>query len=128
MSSSITIISIIRLRCIQTQVSFADPTFGMCMAIFWSTMEPCLCIINANLPMVRAIFVDLAPRVFSSTERGEPGVTRRSGWRGRGMSLFESTRSGRDVETGRNEAPVKDSQKSTTSRNSTEGMSQSEPE
>ena len=78
--------------------------------------------------MVRAIFVDLAPRVFSSTERGEPGVTRRSGWRGRGMSLFESTRSGRDVETGRNEAPVKDSQKSTTSRNSTEGMSQSEPE
>ena len=87
-----------------------------------------MCIINANLPMVRAILVDLAPRVFSSAERSESGVTRRSGWRGRGMSLFESTRSGRDVETGRNEAIAKDSQKSTTSRNSAEGMSQSELE
>jgi hypothetical protein len=38
------------------------------MALFWSTLEPCLCIINANLPMVRTFLAAVAPTVFGSTK------------------------------------------------------------
>lgn len=105
MPNSITIISIIRIRSIQT-ISFADPTFTFSMSIFWTTLEPCLCVINANLPMVRTLFVDLAPGIFGS--RGGKG-TKALGMgseRSRGLSLFESTVDGRDMEKRRNEGMV----------------------
>jgi hypothetical protein len=38
------------------------------MGLFWTTLEPCLCIINANLPMVRAYLAEVAPRIFGSTK------------------------------------------------------------
>jgi hypothetical protein len=37
------------------------------MGLLWTTLEPCLCIINANLPMVRTVLATYAPKVFGST-------------------------------------------------------------
>ncbi|KAH7418087.1 hypothetical protein BKA64DRAFT_187790 [Cadophora sp. MPI-SDFR-AT-0126] len=62
----ITIISAIRIKSLQI-ISFTDPTFTLPMGLFWTTLEPCLAIINANLPMVRTYLVAVAPKVFGST-------------------------------------------------------------
>lgn len=62
----ITIISIIRIKSLQV-ISFADPTYTLPMGLFWTTLEPCLCIINANLPMVRTYLTSHFPTVFGST-------------------------------------------------------------
>jgi hypothetical protein len=37
------------------------------MGLLWTTLEPCLCIINANLPMIRTYLIGVAPRIFGST-------------------------------------------------------------
>lgn len=115
--SSIVIISIIRIKSIEA-VSFTDPTFSMAFSIFWTNLEPSLCIINAKLPMVRTLFVDfVVPRVFGrmggrGRGNGSASEERRS-WGPRGMSLFESTRNVEDMERGQHEATTStESQKS----------------
>ncbi|KAI9056109.1 hypothetical protein LZ554_001037 [Drepanopeziza brunnea f. sp. 'monogermtubi'] len=62
----ITIISVIRIKSAQI-ISFDDPTYTLPMGLLWTTLEPCLCIINANLPMVRTYLVAVAPKIFGST-------------------------------------------------------------
>ncbi|KUJ23478.1 uncharacterized protein LY89DRAFT_728223 [Mollisia scopiformis] len=62
----ITIISIIRIKSLQV-ISFTDPTYTLPMGLLWTTLEPCLCIINANLPMVRTCLATYAPKAFGST-------------------------------------------------------------
>ncbi|CZR51597.1 uncharacterized protein PAC_01474 [Phialocephala subalpina] len=62
----ITIISIIRIKSLQV-ISFTDPTYTLPMGLLWTTLEPCLCIINANLPMVRTYLTGHFPTVFGST-------------------------------------------------------------
>jgi hypothetical protein len=63
---SITIISIIRIKSLQV-ISFTDPTYTLPMGLLWTTLEPCLCIINANLPMVRIVLATVLPTIFGST-------------------------------------------------------------
>ena len=36
--------------------------------MFWTTLEPCLCIINGNLPIVRTYLTTKFPSVFGSTK------------------------------------------------------------
>ncbi|KAJ5053864.1 uncharacterized protein L3040_000154 [Drepanopeziza brunnea f. sp. 'multigermtubi'] len=62
----ITIISVIRIKSLQV-ISFADPTYTLPMGLLWTTLEPCLCIINANMPMVRTYVVAVAPKMLGST-------------------------------------------------------------
>lgn len=38
------------------------------MGLLWTTLEPCICIINANLPMVRTYLAAVAPTFFASTK------------------------------------------------------------
>ena len=111
MRNSIVIVSILRIVCLPT-VTFTDPTYTMAMGLFWTSLEPCLCVINANLPMVRTIFVDFSPRVFGPAGGRSSRIPETSGWGGRGISLFASTRDGGDIERGRNEAAT-ESHKST---------------
>jgi len=62
----ITVISIIRLKSLQA-ISFADPTYTLPLGLLWSTLEPCLGIINANLPMCRPYLATLFPNIFGTT-------------------------------------------------------------
>jgi len=62
----ITAISILRIKSLQL-ISFTDPTYTLPMGLFWTTLEPCLAIINANLPMVRTFLIGVAPGLFGST-------------------------------------------------------------
>jgi hypothetical protein len=66
MFSGITIISIIRIKSLQV-ISFTEPTYTLPMGL-WTTLEPCLCIINANLPMVRTVLVEVVATIFGSTK------------------------------------------------------------
>jgi len=62
----ITVISIIRLKSLQA-ISFTDPTYTLPLGLLWSTLEPCLGIINANLPMCRPYLATLFPNLFGTT-------------------------------------------------------------
>jgi hypothetical protein len=72
------------------------------MGLFWTTLEPCLCIINANLPMVRTCLMTYAPKVFGSTSdqtsRQTPLPGGRSGSR---FDPFEDRFGKRDINLGR---------------------------
>jgi hypothetical protein len=48
-------------------ISFTDPTFTLPMGLFWTSLEPCLCIINANLPMCRNYLIASYPSLFGTT-------------------------------------------------------------
>lgn len=64
--TSITAISIVRIKSL-TDISFTDPTYTLPMGLLWTVLEPELAIINANLPLMRRLFVKFAPKLFSFT-------------------------------------------------------------
>lgn len=64
--TSITAISIVRIKSL-TEISFTDPTWTLPMGLLWTVLEPELAIINANLPLMRRLFAQIAPRLFSFT-------------------------------------------------------------
>ncbi|KAL3420924.1 integral membrane protein [Phlyctema vagabunda] len=76
----ITIISIIRIKSLQI-ISFTDPTFTLPMGLLWTTLEPCLCIINANLPMTRTYLATKLPHLFGSTKDRTYGTGNTNGQR-----------------------------------------------
>jgi hypothetical protein len=74
------------------------------MGLLWTVLEPCLGIINGNLPMVRTILIAFAPGIFGSTN---DNTTSRS--RTMGLSTKEGRRTpfhlittGEEIEMGRN--------------------------
>lgn len=71
---SITIISIIRIKSLET-ISFTDPTYTLPMGLLWTTLEPCLCIINANLPMTRTYFTTKFPTLFPTSSNRTYGTS-----------------------------------------------------
>jgi hypothetical protein len=106
-STSITVISIIRIKSLQV-ISFTDPTYTLPMGLFWTTLEPCLCIINANLPMVRTFLAAVAPTIFGSTKdrtsRATSGLPGQSGSRPDHFELIKDDRFGcgkNDIRLGR---------------------------
>ncbi|KAI9049659.1 hypothetical protein LZ554_006684 [Drepanopeziza brunnea f. sp. 'monogermtubi'] len=60
----LTFISILRIVAIK-EIDFSSPTYTLLDCVFWSTLEPCLAIMNGNLPMVRSLLVVLAPSLFN---------------------------------------------------------------
>lgn len=62
-----TAVSILRMRAFLNAYNH-DITFTMARVFLWTTMDPCVCIIVANLPMVRTYLMIVAPRVFGNTE------------------------------------------------------------
>jgi hypothetical protein len=121
---SITIVSIIRIRALQI-ISFTDPTFTLPMALLWSTLEPCLCIINANLPMVRTILAVISPTIFGSTESNFLRAPEARGERKGELAPFELIAVGGDIEMGRNGAMVGTMQSSIIGGRSTKADSES---
>ncbi|TVY68664.1 hypothetical protein LSUE1_G009358 [Lachnellula suecica] len=85
----ITIISILRIQSIRT-INLEDFTYDTAISILWLSLESCLGMIAANLPMTRTFFVTVAPSIFGSsiprTQSGTfyypPSIGTRS-WRGR---------------------------------------------
>ncbi|KAJ5033337.1 uncharacterized protein L3040_008455 [Drepanopeziza brunnea f. sp. 'multigermtubi'] len=88
----LTFISILRIVAIK-EIDFSSPTYTLLECVFWSTLEPCLAIMNGNLPMVRSLLVVLAPSLFG-VKVGSKSTTREmcintigGGSRGRGVGF-----------------------------------------
>lgn len=64
--SSITIISVLRIVSLNS-ININDFKYTITMSYLWTTLEPCLCIINANLPMTRSFLATVAPGLFGSS-------------------------------------------------------------
>lgn len=62
---SISAITIIRIR-VLTTIDFADLSYSMIWAAFWSVTEPALAVANACLPMIGPVLRVVFPRLFSS--------------------------------------------------------------
>jgi len=64
--SSITIISVLRIQSLNS-IEVNDFKYTITMSYLWTTLEPCLCIINANLPLIRTFLATVAPGLFGSS-------------------------------------------------------------
>lgn len=63
---SICVISIIRLEAL-INIKFDNITYTLAPALMWTTIEPCLGIINACLPMMRPFLIQIFPKGFFVT-------------------------------------------------------------
>jgi hypothetical protein len=71
---SICVISIIRLESL-IAIKFDDITYTLAPALMWTTIEPCLGIINACLPMMRPFLIAVFPTgFFASAHKSEDGI------------------------------------------------------
>lgn len=66
--SSVTVISILRLRSLVTFASSLNPTWDQVDIINWSNLELNIGIMCANLPTIRVILVRLFPKVLGTTK------------------------------------------------------------
>jgi len=62
----ITVISILRIESLHA-INPKDFAYTITMSFLWTTLEPCLCIINTNLPMTRTFLAIIAPSIFGSS-------------------------------------------------------------
>ncbi|KAH9219105.1 hypothetical protein DL95DRAFT_457573 [Leptodontidium sp. 2 PMI_412] len=87
----ITAISIVRIIALR-RMDFNDPTVSFQTPIIWTIIEPSLCIINGNLPMVRTCLAAASPRLFGTistqpTPLGKIGPSTVSGSRNQGTEF-----------------------------------------
>lgn len=73
-------------------MDFNDPTVSFQTPIIWTIIEPSLCIINGNLPMVRTCLAAASPRLFGTistqpTPLGKIGPSTVSGSRNQGTEF-----------------------------------------
>ncbi|KAG9236101.1 hypothetical protein BJ875DRAFT_246451 [Amylocarpus encephaloides] len=72
-----TAVSILRMRTLLMN-NPQDLTFGLARVYVWSILDPCVCLINADLPMIKTYFMLVAPKVFGSASDGASGNARQN--------------------------------------------------
>jgi hypothetical protein len=70
---SVSIISVIRLKSLM-EIDFSDITYSVQMGVMWTTLEPQLAIICANMPFLKTILTKMVPGLFS-TNRTKQSIT-----------------------------------------------------
>lgn len=83
--SSVTVISILRLRSLVTFASSLNPTWDQVDVINWSNLELNIGIMCANLPTLRVILVRLFPKVLGTTKATDRAAYYASGNQSYGM-------------------------------------------